>query len=60
MLIDAIWTDGAEYVDENALSVTIGRLRKKPLQNEYKLYMVSDMCGGANDVFRKKGYRTAG
>ena len=29
MLIDAIWTDGAEYVDENALSVTIGRLRKK-------------------------------
>ena len=29
MLIDHIWTDGAEYVDENALSVAIGRLRKK-------------------------------
>lgn len=29
MLIDKIWTDGAEYVDENALSVTIRRLRSK-------------------------------
>ncbi|MHC1721684.1 MAG: response regulator transcription factor [Aminipila sp.] len=28
-LIDSIWTDGAEYVDENALSVTIKRLRDK-------------------------------
>lgn len=28
-LIDRIWTDGAEYVDENALSVTIKRLRGK-------------------------------
>lgn len=28
-LIDRIWTDGAEYVDENALSVTIKRLRAK-------------------------------
>lgn len=29
LLIDRLWTDGAEYVDENALSVTINRLRKK-------------------------------
>lgn len=29
MLVDRIWTDGAEYVDENALSVTIRRLRSK-------------------------------
>ncbi len=29
LLIDRIWTDGAEYVDENALSVTIKRLRDK-------------------------------
>ncbi|WP_294490017.1 response regulator transcription factor [uncultured Ruminococcus sp.] len=29
MLVDRIWTDGAEYVDENALSVTVGRLRRK-------------------------------
>ena len=28
-LIDRLWTDGAEYVDENALSVTIKRLRDK-------------------------------
>ncbi|MDE6203384.1 MAG: response regulator transcription factor [Lachnospiraceae bacterium] len=28
-LIDRIWTDGAEYVDENALSVAVGRLRNK-------------------------------
>lgn len=28
-LIDRIWTDGLEYVDENALSVTIKRLRDK-------------------------------
>lgn len=29
VLIDHLWTDGAEYVDENALSVTIKRLRNK-------------------------------
>lgn len=29
VLVDKIWTDGAEYVDENALSVTIKRLRDK-------------------------------
>lgn len=28
-LLDRIWTDGGEYVDENALSVTIKRLRDK-------------------------------
>lgn len=28
-LIDKIWSEGAEYVDENALSVTIKRLRDK-------------------------------
>lgn len=29
LLLDRVWSDGAEYVDENALSVTVGRLRKK-------------------------------
>ena len=29
LMIDRIWTDGAEYVDENALSVAIKRLRDK-------------------------------
>ncbi len=28
-LVDRIWTDGAEYVDENALSVVVKRLRDK-------------------------------
>lgn len=32
-LTDRIWTDGAEYVDENALSVTVGRLRSKLKEN---------------------------
>ncbi|MEG1930596.1 MAG: response regulator transcription factor [Anaerovorax sp.] len=29
VLVDRIWTDGAEYVNENALSVTLKRLRDK-------------------------------
>ena len=29
VLIDRIWTDGADFVDENALSVTVKRLRVK-------------------------------
>ena len=32
-LIDKIWTDGAEYVDENALSVTVNRVRAKLKEN---------------------------
>ena len=28
-LVDRIWTNGCEYVDENALSVTVKRLRDK-------------------------------
>lgn len=34
-LVDRIWTDGAEYVDENALSVSIKRLRDKLNAKEY-------------------------
>lgn len=34
-LVDRIWTDGAEYVDENALSVTVKRLRDKLGAKEY-------------------------
>ena len=29
ILVDRVWTDGAEYVEENALSVTVRRLRSK-------------------------------
>lgn len=35
MLIDRIWTDGAEYVDENALSVAVKRLRDKLSAHSY-------------------------
>ncbi|MBP3324937.1 MAG: response regulator transcription factor [Coprococcus sp.] len=35
MLLDRIWTDGAEYVVENALSVTVKRLRDKLDAGEY-------------------------
>lgn len=34
-LIDRLWTDGAEYVDENALSVAIKRLRDKLNAKDY-------------------------
>ena len=27
--MDRLWSDGGEYVDENALSVTVNRLRSK-------------------------------
>ena len=39
MLMDRVWSDGAEYVNENALSVTVKRLRDKlekaPSQPKY-------------------------
>ncbi|MBP5598851.1 MAG: response regulator transcription factor, partial [Lachnospiraceae bacterium] len=34
-LIDRLWTDGAEFVDENALSVAIKRLRDKLDAKDY-------------------------
>ena len=34
-LVDRVWTDGAAYVDENALSVTIKRLRDKLNASDY-------------------------
>ncbi len=34
-LIEHIWTDGAEFVDENALSVTVKRLRDKLEAQDY-------------------------
>lgn len=34
-LVDRIWSDGAEFVDENALSVTVKRLRDKLSAQKY-------------------------
>ncbi len=35
ILVDRIWTDGADFVDENALSVTVKRLRDKLNAHKY-------------------------
>lgn len=44
-LVDRIWTDGAEYVDENALSVTIKRLRDKLEDNPSKPQYIKTVYG---------------
>lgn len=45
MLVDRIWTDAAEYVDENALSVTIKRLRDKLENNPPKPEYIKTVYG---------------
>ena len=45
VLIDRVWSDGAEFVEENALSVCIKRLRQKlsgiPIKTVYGIgYML--------------------
>ena len=44
-LIDKIWTFGAEYVDTNALSVTIKRLRDKLEENSAKPEYIKTVYG---------------
>ena len=44
-LIDYVWTDGAEYVDENALSVSIKRLRDKLEENPSKPQYIKTVYG---------------
>lgn len=44
-LIDRIWTDGADYVDENALSVTVKRLRDKLEENPAKPEYIKTVYG---------------
>ncbi len=44
-LIDKIWTDGSEYVDENALSVTVKRLRDKLEDNPAKPEYIKTIYG---------------
>lgn len=45
VLVDRIWTDGAEYVDENALSVTVKRLRDKLEDNPSKPVYIQTVYG---------------
>ena len=62
-LTDLVWPDAAEYVDENALSVTVSRLRKKleiretdsPICTVYGVGYVwnpGNIRGGAGDADR--------
>lgn len=45
VLIDKIWTNGGDYVDENALSVTIKRLRNKLEDNPSKVLYIKTIYG---------------
>lgn len=44
-MVDRIWTDSAEYVDENALSVTIKRIRDKLEDNPAKPQYIKTVYG---------------
>lgn len=44
-LVDRIWTDGAAFVDENALSVTVKRLRDKLEENPSRPYYIKTVYG---------------
>ena len=44
-LVDRIWTDGAAYVDENALSVTVKRLRDKLEETPSKPQYIKTVYG---------------
>lgn len=44
-LIDRLWSDGGEYVDENALSVTVNRLRSKLEVKKEKVSYIQTVYG---------------
>jgi len=44
-LIDKVWSEGSEFVDENALSVTIKRLRNKLEDNPVKPKYIQTVYG---------------
>ena len=44
-MVDRIWTDGAAYVDENALSVTVKRLRDKLEETPSKPQYIKTVYG---------------
>lgn len=51
-LVDRLWSDGGEYVDENALSVTVNRLRSK-LEDKKDGYSFIQTIYGQGYVWRK-------
>ena len=50
MLLDRVWTDNAEFVEENALSVAVKRLRQKisgiPVKSVYGIGYVWELPKG--------------
>lgn len=53
VLVDRLWSDGGEYVDENALSVTINRLRRK-LENKKDGVSYIQTVYGQGYIWKKK------
>lgn len=45
ILIDRLWSDGGEYVDENALSVTVNRLRSKLEDKRNRIFYIRTIYG---------------
>lgn len=54
LLIDRIWPDGGQYVDENALSVTVNRLRAK-LEDKKKKVTYIQTVYGQGYLWRREG-----
>ena len=52
-LVDRLWSDGGEYVDENALSVTVNRLRSK-LEDKKDGYSFIQTIYGQGYMWRKE------
>lgn len=53
VLMDRLWSDGGEYVDENALSVTVNRLRSK-LEDKRDTYSYIQTVYGQGYTWRKE------
>ena len=55
-LMDRLWSDGGEYVDENALSVTVNRLRAK-LENKNREISYIHTIYGQGYMWKKESKR---
>lgn len=53
VLVDRLWSDGGEYVDENALSVTVNRLRSK-LEDKKDFYAYIQTIYGQGYMWKKE------
>ena len=53
VLVDRLWSGGGEYVDENALSVTVNRLRSK-LEDRKDAYSCIRTVYGQGYMWKKE------